>query len=67
MIVPYSEIILRRHSYSTINDIWIINHPVDLREPFKYKRMTDSFFRTASRSDYDYIKERSIELIHYED
>lgn len=65
-MIAYSEIMMRKTIGETVA-IYIIKHPADLREHIQYKHIGDHFFRIASRNDYNYIKERSVELINYED
>lgn len=49
------------------NEIYVINHPVDLRDKFKTKHIRHSFYSLFNRYEYEMFKERSRTLIFYED
>lgn len=63
---PYDELI-RKTKGIFKDEIWIVHHPLDLRDKFQYKNVKDNIFRPMQRHEYEMLLSGGVTLIHYED
>lgn len=66
MIAPWNELIRKKNGIFK-DEIWVIHHPLDLRDKLQYKNIRESFFKHIHRHEYEILLSSSTTLIHYED